>query len=198
MCSFDSEVPRSKHNTPIFLLKTYEMLERCPSSVAGWSSSGTSFVVRSKSEFETKVLPVYFKHRNFHSFVRQLNIYGFKKVRVETEADSKPSWEFLHPKFRRGSKRELNDIHRRTITQDALPTPSGPEVDQLRLKIKHMQQHLAHLHASIERVSSLVTQKKEYQRLRRRQLSLQVTPACSAPAPEGIEAFLSQVDWSFD
>ncbi|EQC35166.1 hypothetical protein SDRG_07398 [Saprolegnia diclina VS20] len=176
---------RHSLTTPVFLLKTYEMLERCPTHVAGWTDDGEAFVVRSKTEFETKVLPVYFKHRNFHSFVRQLNIYGFKKARLES-SDMSPSWEFQHPKFRRGAKRGLNQIQRRTTTT---PEPEAPfenshEVAALRLKLTHLREHLANLNANIERVALLVVRK------RKRELQL--------PTDVVMTSFLDQVDWNLE
>ncbi|KAI8609204.1 HSF-type DNA-binding-domain-containing protein, partial [Chytriomyces sp. MP71] len=50
-----------------------------PSHVA-WSPKGDSFVVFDTTEFSRHVLPLLFKHKNFQSFVRQLNKYGFSKV----------------------------------------------------------------------------------------------------------------------
>jgi heat shock transcription factor len=60
-----------------FLLKTYEMVDD-PSSdaVVSWSdASDGSFVVWNAPEFAARMLPIYFKHNNFSSFIRQLNTY---------------------------------------------------------------------------------------------------------------------------
>lgn len=46
-----------------------------------WTSSGDSFNIKNISKFTDEILPQYFKHRNFSSFIRQLNMYGFRKTR---------------------------------------------------------------------------------------------------------------------
>lgn len=69
-----------------FLCKTYDLLEaeeeerrRRGGAVAGsivsWNSEGNGFVVWSPAEFSKLMLPKYFKHNNFSSFIRQLNTY---------------------------------------------------------------------------------------------------------------------------
>ncbi|RLN06940.1 hypothetical protein C2845_PM11G04840 [Panicum miliaceum] len=60
-----------------FLLKTYEMVDDPFSdAVVSWSdASDGSFVVWNPPEFAARMLPTYFKHSNFSSFIRQLNTY---------------------------------------------------------------------------------------------------------------------------
>lgn len=51
--------------------------------IAGWNEEGTNFTIFDVEKFEQEILPVYFRHRNFSSFVRQLNMYDFHKIRNE-------------------------------------------------------------------------------------------------------------------
>lgn len=61
---------------PPFLTKTFDMVDDAGTDrVVSWSRGGSSFVVWDPHAFSTSLLPRYFKHNNFSSFVRQLNTY---------------------------------------------------------------------------------------------------------------------------
>ncbi|KAG6694637.1 hypothetical protein I3842_09G059000 [Carya illinoinensis] len=120
-----SQSPRSRCPAP-FLSKTYDLLEegravdhdhdhdRAGKRIVSWNAEGTGFVVWSPAEFSELLLPKYFKHNNFSSFIRQLNTYGFKKT-------SSKRWEFKHEKFKKGCRQMLAEITRKKSEPSIFP-----------------------------------------------------------------------------
>lgn len=61
---------------PPFLTKMYQIVnDPNTSAIISWSSNNKSFIIFDQMKFTTEILPNYFKHSNFSSFVYQLNNY---------------------------------------------------------------------------------------------------------------------------
>ncbi|XP_016493336.1 heat stress transcription factor B-4-like [Nicotiana tabacum] len=93
-----------------FLTKTYQLVDDQSSNhIVSWGENDTTFVVWKPPQFAKDLLPNYFKHNNFSSFVRQLNTYGFKKIVPDR-------WEYANENFKKGQKQLLCEIQRRKTT----------------------------------------------------------------------------------
>ncbi|CAH3179498.1 unnamed protein product, partial [Porites lobata] len=78
-------------------------IEKC-SKYISWNESGTGIIIKSRNEFASHILPIYFNTQEFASFHRQLTNYGFKKLQ-DVEED-----EFVNENFIRGSPELLKNI----------------------------------------------------------------------------------------
>ncbi|XP_077031356.1 heat shock factor protein 2 isoform X4 [Agelaius phoeniceus] len=122
--------PFASPGVPAFLSKLWALLGETPSNqLITWSQNGKSFLVLDEQRFAKEILPKYFKHNNMASFVRQLNMYGFRKVVhvdsgiVKQERDGPV--EFRHAYFRQGREDLLEHIKRKVSS-------SRPEENKIR------------------------------------------------------------------
>ncbi|PNT02086.1 hypothetical protein POPTR_015G141100v4 [Populus trichocarpa] len=103
-----------------FLTKTFKIVDdHTIDDVISWNEDGSSFVVWNPTLFSRDLLPKFFKHNNFSSFVRQLNTYGFRKVVPDR-------WEFSNECFRKGEKNLLCEIQRRKLVATVAQVVAAP------------------------------------------------------------------------
>ncbi|KAJ2364703.1 Heat shock transcription factor [Coemansia sp. RSA 2611] len=121
-----NNVHRNITVTP-FLNKLYSMVDDSASDdLIRWTADGNSFVVLRHEDFAKEVLPRFFKHSNFSSFVRQLNMYGFHKVPhlqqggLIADGPEAESSEFNNENFQRGQPDLLHFIRRKKGSRDSV------------------------------------------------------------------------------
>lgn len=173
-------------NAPIFLRKTYHMIDTCDPTVATWSDDGMSFVVKDIEKFSAEILGQFFKHNNFSSFVRQLNFYGFRKVKsdplritdAENDIESK-YWKFRHEKFQRGRPDLLTEIRKTNHNE----TADKSDVDILKGEIKNLKTKMATMSREMERMANLVANVMQNQHLQNKAASLHTAAQSSAEPP---------------
>ncbi len=129
------------------------MIDRCDPDIATWSATGDNFVVKNVEKFASAVLPLYFKHSNFSSFARQLNFYGFRKLRSDpiltNDVDPQTACyvRFYHEKFQKNKPELLHSIKRATKSDQQ----SKDDVDDLKSQVVKLKKCVVDMSAQMER-----------------------------------------------
>ena len=89
-----------------FLIQLYQILEdKTNEKIIHWGNDGKYFVIENLYEFTEKILPKYYNHNNYASFVRQLNKYNFHKMKISTNENA-----FQNSLFIKGQKNIILNI----------------------------------------------------------------------------------------
>jgi len=94
----------------------WRIVNSCSTGALLWESDGMSIRV-DKAKFEDEYLrtQTFFKTKNFQSFIRQLNIYGFRKIPTNyPKGQDDAVFVYRHDFFRRGHPELLTEVVRNT------------------------------------------------------------------------------------
>ncbi|CAE6435566.1 unnamed protein product [Rhizoctonia solani] len=169
---FGGPTPGSSNAKPSnnnFVTKLFQMINDPKSAnFIAWNEHGTSFIVQSVGEFSRSILGSHFKHSNFSSFVRQLNMYGFHKVnktpRSQRTSQDNQTWEFSHPKFLKGRVDLLDQIKRKALdneppgrnTRVELPAEVATQLRRMVQEHQSLKHALAEERARVEGLTDVV------------------------------------------
>ncbi|KAJ1982991.1 Heat shock transcription factor [Dimargaris verticillata] len=132
---------------PAFLSKLYRMVDEAKTNdLICWSERGDSFYVIHQEDFAKSVLPHFFKHNNFASFVRQLNMYGFHKVPHPQQGVLKADvdverLEFNHPHFKRDRPDLLCFVMRKRAKGDEDKPQNVMDVQRIMKELTAIRNH---------------------------------------------------------
>ena len=131
---------------PSFPHKMHAILARQDlADIVAWLPHGRSFRILKPREFEVKVIPVYFEHAKFSSFIRQANGWGFRRLTSGRDRGS-----YYHELFLRGlphlckemkrpgvaEKKTMDPDHEPDLRKisEVFPVPQGSNDESILLK----------------------------------------------------------------
>lgn len=169
-------------NVPAFIVKLWKLVEdEKYNNLISWSSTGQSFIIHNQTQFAKELLPLYFKHNNMASLIRQLNMYGFHKVANINQGlrSDREGIEFFHSCFVRGQGCLLEYIKRKVPSSQAGAVV--PDDARAQDVLKELLSDAGSMHGRQEQMDQLLAQMKkengalwqEVSRLRQKHLKQQ-------------------------
>ena len=121
-----------------FYTQLYTILKHTEySECIKWSEDGSSIIILNKNALTEKVFPNFFKHHNYSSFVRQLNLYNFKKIK----SSKKTQHIYKHDQFNSSkSIEEIGLIKRKDKIDDDFIIPSNEDKNEFIEKIEKLDE----------------------------------------------------------
>ena len=104
---------------PNFPAKMHAIMSRPDlADVICWMDHGRSWKVMKPREFEIRVIPTYFEHAKFSSFIRQANGWGFRRITTGRDRNS-----YYHPLFLRSMPHLCKNMKRPGVSKKLAADP---------------------------------------------------------------------------
>lgn len=122
----------SPGRVPNFPAKMHSILSRPDlADVVAWMPHGRSWRVLKPREFEIRVIPTYFEHAKFSSFIRQANGWGFRRITQGRDRNS-----YYHELFLRGLPHLCKQMKRPGVSEKQSADPEH-EPDFYKIAEEH-------------------------------------------------------------
>lgn len=122
--------------------------------------------MKDAERFASEIIPQYFNHSNFSSFVRQLNFYGFRKIKADPlrlkdarVSEESKYWKFRHEKFQKDRKDLLVLIRK---NEKGSNEPNG-DVDALKAEVNTLRAQLTNATNDILELKAMVANLVKHQ-----------------------------------
>lgn len=97
-------------------------------SIITWLPHGRSFIVRDPEALTERVFPEFFKLKKYNSFIRQLSLWGFKRMTKGMNAKS-----YYHPLFLRGKAALVSRMTLTLIKGTGTKLKSNPDAEPVSI-----------------------------------------------------------------
>ena len=147
-----------------FLSRLYDILnDNSYKDIISWNDEGTHVLIKDIYKLSDEVLPKYYNHRKYTSFVRQLNMYGFYKTKDIIIKDVEVYRHDIFDKnFKKGeTKNIVTFLRRKKIYKDFIHNRKENIIDNVNEPIDNEDNILNNLFAQNEKVEKEIMSLKE-------------------------------------